>query len=390
LTGEGVINVLSKLLLVDDEKPIREKLKNNIDWKQEGYQIFSAVNGEEALEIIENEDIDILVTDIQMPKLSGINLIEKCRKINSKLKIIVISGYAEFEYAQKSIRFGVNEYLLKPFRSQRLLEVVNKAREDLEMEKNREAKLEELRKEISRYINEKQISDSYNWLIEDTFFESQSMILKKIKLETVLKRGSRDDILEAVNKIISEMSDLSLNKDKLFIILNNIILESFKIMKELDYGAEDLLEVINKEDLEMLNYSNLKEVEVFLKELLLHLHNLICFNPAEKNQQMIQQMKEYIADNYQKGITLSEMARDFNISISYLSSLFHEETGESFSEYLNLLRLNKAKELLKSTDIKIYQIADRLGFNDAYYFSSWFKKQVGASPTTYRDNINLL
>jgi two-component system response regulator YesN len=382
--------VLSKLLLVDDEKPIREKLKNNIDWKQEGYQIFSAVNGEEALEIIENEDIDILVTDIQMPKLSGINLIEKCRKINSKLKIIVISGYAEFEYAQKSIRFGVNEYLLKPFRSQRLLEVVNKAREDLEMEKNREAKLEELRKEISRYINEKQISDSYNWLIEDTFFESQSMILKKIKLETVLKRGSRDDILEAVNKIISEMSDLSLNKDKLFIILNNIILESFKIMKELDYGAEDLLEVINKEDLEMLNYSNLKEVEVFLKELLLHLHNLICFNPAEKNQQMIQQMKEYIADNYQKGITLSEMARDFNISISYLSSLFHEETGESFSEYLNLLRLNKAKELLKSTDIKIYQIADRLGFNDAYYFSSWFKKQVGASPTTYRDNINLL
>jgi two-component system response regulator YesN len=84
------------------------------------------------------------------------------------------------------------------------------------------------------------------------------------------------------------------------------------------------------------------------------------------------------------------MARDFNISISYLSSLFHEETGESFSEYLNLLRLNKAKELLKSTDIKIYQIADRLGFNDAYYFSSWFKKQVGASPTTYRDNINLL
>jgi two-component system response regulator YesN len=390
LTGGGVINVLSKLLLVDDEKPIREKLKNNIDWKQEGYQIFSAVNGEDALKIIENEDIDILVTDIQMPKLSGINLIEKCRKINSKLKIIVISGYAEFEYAQKSIRFGVNEYLLKPFRSQKLLAVVNKARDDLEMEKNREAKLEELREEISTYINNKQLSDSYNWMMEDTFFESQSMILKKIKLETVLKRGSRDEVLEAVNKIISEISDLSLNKDKLFIILNNIVLESFKIMKELDYGAEDLLEVIDKEDLEKLNYSNLKEVEVFLKELLLHLHNIICFNPAEKNQEMIQQMKEYIADNYQNGITLSEMARDFNISISYLSSLFHEETGESFSEYLNLLRLNKAKELLKSTDIKIYQIADRLGFNDAYYFSSWFKKQVGASPTTYRDNINLL
>ncbi len=379
-----------KLLVVDDEKPIREKLKNNIDWEEEGYHIFAAADGEEALDIIKEQEIDILVTDIQMPKLSGMNLIEKSRKINPELKIIVISGYAEFEYAQKSIRFGVNEYLLKPFRSQKLLSVVNQARKDLELEKNKEAKLEELREEISNYLNSNQLQSSYAWMVEDAFFESQSMILKKIELESVLKRGSRDDVLKAVNNIIEEISELSLNKQKLFIILNNLILESFKIMKELDYDAEDLLEVIDRESLEGLNYKDLKEVEVFLKELLLHLHNLICFNPAERNQEIIEDMKKYIAENYQDGITLSEMAGEFNLSTSYLSNLFHDETGESFSEYLNMLRLNKAKELLKSTDIKIYQIADRLGFNDAYYFSSWFKKLVGASPTTYRDNINLL
>jgi two-component system response regulator YesN len=84
------------------------------------------------------------------------------------------------------------------------------------------------------------------------------------------------------------------------------------------------------------------------------------------------------------------MAKSFNISTGHLSNLFHEKTGESFSDYLNMIRLNKAKELLKTTDYKIYRIADELGFNDAYYFSSWFKKLVGASPTTYRDNINLL
>ena len=378
------------LLLVDDEKPIREKLINNTDWKGNNYQVFAAADGAEALEIIKNRGIDILVTDIQMPKLSGMNLIEKARKNSSHLKVIVISGFAEFEYAQKSIRFGVNEYLLKPFRSKKLLEVVNKARDELIKEKNNEQRLASLRAEMSSYINENKLNSSYNWLIDDQFFQHQSLIMDRIDLNAVLKRGSRDDILKTVNKIIDELESVDLNREKLYVVLNNLILESFKIIKDLDYRVEDLLEIINKEKIEKINSENLKEIEIILKEFLLRLHDLISFNPDDKNQQIINEMKEYIAANYQDGITLSEMARKFNLSSGHLSNLFHEETGESFSDYLNMIRLNKAKELLKTTDDKIYQIADQLGFNDAYYFSSWFKKLVGASPTTYRDNINLL
>jgi len=378
------------LLLVDDEKPIREKLINNTDWKGNNYQVFAAADGAEALEIIKNRGIDILVTDIQMPKLSGMNLIEKARENSSLLKVIVISGFAEFEYAQKSIRYGVNDYLLKPFRSEKLLEVVNKARDELIKEKNNEQRLALLRAEMSSYINENKLNSSYNWLIDDQFFQHQSLIMDRIDLNAVLKRGSRDDILKTVNKIIDELESVDLNREKLYVVLNNLILESFKIIKDLDYRVEDLLEIINKERIEKINSENLKEIEIILKEFLLRLHDLISFNPDDKNQQIINEMKEYIAANYQDGITLSEMARKFNLSSGHLSNLFHEETGESFSDYLNMIRLNKAKELLKTTDDKIYQIADQLGFNDAYYFSSWFKKLVGASPTTYRDNINLL
>ncbi|MGP3777340.1 response regulator transcription factor [Halanaerobium saccharolyticum] len=379
-----------KLLLVDDEKPIRKKLINNTDWKAEGYQIFAAANGEEALKIIMEKGIDILVTDIQMPKLSGMNLIEKAKRNSSHLKVIVISGYAEFEYAQKSIRFGVNDYLLKPFRSKKLLEVVNKAKEELIKEKDNEQRLAVLRGEISSYINENKLDTIYNWLIDDQFFQHQSLIMDRIDLEAVLKRGSKEDILETVNKIIEELKAVDLNKEKLFVVLNNLILESFKIIKDLDYEAEDLMEIIDKERIENLNYGEIKEVEIILKEFLLRLHDLISFTPGEKNAEIISEMKAYIAENYQDGITLSELARKFNLSTGHLSNLFHEESGESFSDYLNMIRLNKAKELLKTTDDKIYQIADQLGFNDAYYFSSWFKKLVGASPTTYRDNINLL
>jgi two-component system response regulator YesN len=390
LIKEEVNNLVYNLLLVDDEKPIREKLINNTDWKGNNYQVFAAADGAEALEIIKNRGIDILVTDIQMPKLSGMNLIEKARENSSLLKVIVISGFAEFEYAQKSIRYGVNDYLLKPFRSEKLLEVVNKARDELIKEKNNEQRLALLRAEMSSYINENKLNSSYNWLIDDQFFQHQSLIMDRIDLNAVLKRGSRDDILKTVNKIIDELESVDLNREKLYVVLNNLILESFKIIKDLDYRVADLLEIINKEKIEKINSENLKEIEIILKEFLLRLHDLISFNPDDKNQQIINEMKEYIAANYQDGITLSEMARKFNLSSGHLSNLFHEETGESFSDYLNMIRLNKAKELLKTTDDKIYQIADQLGFNDAYYFSSWFKKLVGASPTTYRDNINLL
>jgi len=390
LIKEEVNNLVYNLLLVDDEKPIREKLINNTDWTGNDYQVFAAADGAEALEIIKNKGIDILVTDIQMPKLSGMNLIEKARESSSQLKVIVISGFAEFEYAQKSIRFGVNEYLLKPFRSKKLLEVVNKARDELIEEKNNEQRLASLRAEMSSYINENKLNSIYNWLIDDQFFQHQSLIMDRIDLNAVLKRGSRDDILKTVNKIIDELESVDLNREKLYVVLNNLILESFKIIKDLDYRVEDLLEIINKERIEKIDSENLKEIEIILKEFLLRLHDLISFNPDDKNQQIISEMKEYIAANYQDGITLSEMARKFNLSSGHLSNLFHEETGESFSDYLNMIRLNKAKELLKTTDDKIYQIADQLGFNDAYYFSSWFKKLVGASPTTYRDNINLL
>jgi two-component system response regulator YesN len=325
-----------------------------------------------------------------MPKLSGMNLIEKARKSSGHLKVIVISGFAEFEYAQKSIRFGVNDYLLKPFRSEKLLQVINKARDELIKDKNDEQRLAVLRGEISSYINKNKLNSIYNWLIDDQFFQHQSLIMDRIDLNAVLKRGSKDDVLETVNKITEELENADLNKEKLYVVLNNLILESFKIIKDLDYQAEDLMDIINKDKMEEIDFGDLKAVEIILKEFLLRLHDLISFNPDDKNKEMISEMKEYIAENYQEGITLSEMARKFNLSSGHLSNLFHEETGESFSDYLNMLRLNKAKEFLKTTDDKIYQIADQLGFNDAYYFSSWFKKLVGASPTTYRDNINLL
>ncbi len=120
------------------------------------------------------------------------------------------------------------------------------------------------------------------------------------------------------------------------------------------------------------------------------INQLISFRQDNRNEELVREMTRYIKKNYSRGITLNELSEHCNISPGYLSKLFQEYVGENFTDYLNMIRVNKAKELLKTTDKKVYQIAGDGGFNDAYNFSSWFKKIVGVTPTTYRENLDLL
>ena len=106
-------------------------------------------------------------------------------------------------------------------------------------------------------------------------------------------------------------------------------------------------------------------------------------------EQIIHGVKAYVEEHYRSGVTLNTMAARVNMSPSQLSKLFLEYAGEHFSDYVTGLKVKKAKELLKGTDNRIYEIADYLGFSDAYYFSSWFKRTVGCSPTEYREELSI-
>lgn len=114
------------VMLVDDNKNVLEGLEILIDWKSLGFRVVkTARNGFEALEYVTQEKIDIVVTDIRMPKMSGIELVEQIRKISGDIKCIIISAYNEFEYAQKAMVFGVRYYLTKPVKKQDLIDALN-------------------------------------------------------------------------------------------------------------------------------------------------------------------------------------------------------------------------------------------------------------------------
>jgi len=147
-----------RVLIADDEPKVCRLIEKVVDWKALNLEIAGiAENGIEALALMEKEKADIILTDIQMPGCDGLELIEKAKKINPQIGVIIISGYSRFEYAQKAIRYGVEDYLLKPIDETELTRILRKLVEGKERtteEKESKAILKEMVEEDSRRIHE--------------------------------------------------------------------------------------------------------------------------------------------------------------------------------------------------------------------------------------------
>ncbi len=383
-----------KLLIVEDGIPLLDKMANNIDWEANEYLLSTATNGLEALPILVQEDIDIMVTDIRMPKMDGMELIKKGLEIKPDLKTVIISGHAEFEYAQQSIRLGVTDYLLKPFRSQSLLEVVNKIKDDLLNQRKEQAELDNIRESIVNELKVDSEKDRFRKLFDSTiseeFYQKHAVIFDNQKLFQNLKSGTKEDIDASIKMLIESLTLFNIKEDEFYLFINSIVLLAFRSLNEMGFTVEELLEKMDFAQQLPAEEFTVEKFNKWIHDFFHSLHQAVQNNNLSFNKKVINEIKTFVKENFAKGITLGELAHKFNMSSSNLSQLFLRIEGMNFTEYLNELRVNKAKELLKTTDLKIYSIADQVGFNDSYYFSSWFKKIVGVSPTTYRENIDLL
>ena len=378
---------MCNLLIAEDEKYLREKVTKNVDWEGHGYTVFVASDGEEALEMIRSQPIDILVTDIRMPGMDGLELTAEAKAINPDLKIIVISGHAEFELAQASIRLGVEDYLLKPFRTKRLLEVVEKARTKLEAERERR-KLAEQQEKMARQSLEERFSRVFGWLANPESFLSQPQVPIRLRLGEILKSGTSQELSEEIRLLQKSMDEAQEDADRLLIILNDIVITTLSTTRDLGFDMEKSISIMGKH-LPANAETQFSDLKQWVEDFLLAINDLIESGQGQSMEQIIHGVKAYVEEHYRSGVTLNTMAARVNMSPSQLSKLFLEYAGEHFSDYVTGLKVKKAKELLKGTDNRIYEIADYLGFSDAYYFSSWFKRTVGCSPTEYREELSI-
>ena len=373
------------LLIVEDEKPLRKKMVNNVDWDGNGYCVFEASNGVEALELAETVEIDVLVTDIQMPKMGGVKLVESLKARYPHVRVVVISGYAEFEYAQSFLRLGVYDYLLKPFRSVRLLEVVNATRDKIQAKRIEERELRSLLSRLHQCLSEQKLLDSYAWLVaEQDLVWTEDM--ESLGLSRLLRGGNREDLLQGFERI-----DLWLQKVFPYpwftSVLQSFVLHALHTLH--DYGATcgSMGDILVAFDPIQPPWEDMAAVQIWVHALLLAINDHITYHQGDRTKHLIEEAKGFIDRHYAKGVTLTGLAQQLNVSTGYLSRLFQEHVGMSFTEYQNQIRLDRAKELLKSRDWKVYRVADAIGFTDPFYFSSWFKRMVGSTPTEYRQSL---
>jgi len=250
------------LLIVDDEPIITQGLRYTIPWDTYGIKVIGeAEDGEEALEILRKQQVDIVLTDVRMPVMDGIELARTINEQMPRTRVIIISGYDEFEYAREAIRFGVKDYLLKPVDIDELLERVNSLKREIIAEK-----------EASRNL--------------------ENTVLQEVKLENEWKKSW-----------------------------------------------------------------------------------------------MVEKAKEYIQAHFHEDLKASEVANEMHITPNYFSMIFKKEMGKSFNEYLNDLKIEKAKHLLINTSDRVFEIAKEVGYKEYKYFVQVFRKKTGMTPTDFRDYI---
>lgn len=134
-----------KLLVVDDEIWIRERISKEIPWESVQAEVVgTAEDGQEALEMAEELEPDIIITDIRMPGFDGIELLRELRKKSLDIKVILLSGYNDFSYAKEAIKYGAFDYILKPAEDQELLNVVNRCVMTIEIEREKERRIQGL------------------------------------------------------------------------------------------------------------------------------------------------------------------------------------------------------------------------------------------------------
>lgn len=407
-----------KVVIADDEVRICQLIQALVNWEEMGMEIAgTANNGIDACEVIEKVCPDILITDIRMPGCSGLELIEKIKKTKPELEIIIISGYAHFEYAQQAIRYGVGYYLLKPINKVELMGILeklkNKIGERIDSEQNRQELLRQaqLQKSIFEPVSfsmsvgmpvtsTRKLGESVQEalkLIPERMVKGSGRLLENLgepsslKEENLLEKYLRE-ITIAVEVMSAEQADAAV------IYLQN---ETRKIKNIHGY---ELLELIGAvADLfaacvQMQERS--RNLELFKKQCrectgteklfgcLLDFQRRFIMEMAQKHEndtvRPVRKAKEYIQSHYSEPLTLEGISEMVGLSTAYFSALFKKTEGEGFAKYLINVRIEQAKVLLRETNLPVTEICRRVGYNDLRHFTHTFERATEVKPSVYR------
>lgn len=520
--GRGV--KMYQIIIIDDERMIVEGLQFLIGRDiPECSVIGIAFDGRDGLNMAKEMKPDIIITDIRMPGMDGIEMIERLKEAATRAKFIILSGYSEFAYAKKAIALGVEYYITKPVEEEELYAVVQKVCTSIESERTKESTLQymeqsarllalrEMLSSGSQMDSKKNMLKKLGFMSENKKFVCAVFEFNNHKLEAVI---IYEELLEGITSYLTnaDVEVLHYTEDQFVIILSNKkaldyaklvqilccvraeiaavyemdicagigtihddfrgIKESFQeAMKSLDYkvlkgmnavimfteirsitenskmleqedikklelcidnldkiGCSEEVDVIFEkmlleDDLSITNlqlqslnivllgirkmpfvqlqlnemlgqnilsleriakFKNVDQIKNWLKNTINSFIELTVKQKTPEKRDIIMEIKEYINQNYDKDIGLADISKKFFINQYYFSQLFRKKTGETYQNYVITLRIDRAKKLLKNTDMKVYEVCNAVGYTDARYFSRLFERLEGCKPSEYK------
>jgi two-component system response regulator YesN len=402
-------------------------------------------NGLSALEMLENESFDLIISDIRMPFMDGLSLSQQIAKKYPEVKVIILSGYSDFEYARKCISYGVVTYLLKPIDFTELQAALAKTVSLLESEKEKALRQSAIERKLlqSIAVHRKKFLQSITTRPMGDEEMEEGSVLSEVRLDS----DRYTVVLLRFNTYPKRPPHCSENDWRLAIFALDNILKEFWV--EQDYGYYDV-DAETGECLLLVTDTSLQTVEsgltacmsALLSELarfrglfrtsltyaigssaedLRHLpssrHSAACqlegeqgdvqtippavhsgnevpawdqtgaeAKPADETaRKKIQEAKAYILANFNRPLSLQDVAAHVYMNPSYLSHLFKEITGQNYIDFLIACRVQEARKLLKDIQLKIYQVGEMVGYENPRYFAYIFKKVTGKTPVEFRN-----
>lgn len=412
-----------RIIVVDDDKIIRMGLVKILNKLFENHEIIGDFqNGLLAFEYLKENDgqIDLVITDIKMPIMTGIEFVEKA---NKELKhppiFIVLSGYDEFTYVRDTMKYGAFNYLLKPIKKDELKKVVEEV----------EIKIKELKKKDKIMTKSIEVikKDFFKHLLfsnSDINIKTDKSLLENIQLDEgyyyqmivlPINKEEKEFNNKVLNRYFKEVTSNNKIEYIYFLYNDNVYIIFYFNVNEISNISDVTNQIDERSNMFIENGMNVFILECTnkvweireqsklarkVKDKMLYnknakkyyiddLNELLDILEDDKNLYSVTSIKlaiQFITKNFDKNITLKDVADEVFLSQNYLSELFKKETGEGFYEFLSNYRIKRAKELLVTTNLKIYEVAENVGYNDSITFGRAFKKIAGVTPNSFRNN----
>ena len=348
-----------RVLVVDDDFVVREGMRVMINWPAMGCELVGlAEDGVEALNMVAKLRPDVVLADVVMPRMGGLELLEKLREQYPQVAVVILSAFDEAEYVRRSLRFQATDYLLKPLKEEEIRATMQRI----------------------RVIRDGQpIYHTSDHLPDDAYNEIRA--LSEAALES-LRTAEPEQVEKKTEEIFFGLNRLGI-RSMLFITSTcvDLLTQAINLVKRVlpdDQSVEisSILDMVSK----------VHGVEE-MKSLTMHaMYGMACTMAQDSgNMSMLAKRARSILERrYMEPLTIPQIAKELHVSVNYLQNQFKKETGDTIRQYLTDVRIDRAKYLLRSGDGKIPDIADQVGYKDTDHFSRVFREATGITPNEYR------